>query len=378
MRVSLYAVVAVFLAVLSLGPTSPRAHEVNPAVVEINLGPEQARLQLSFNAEVFLAGIDASITTDTNESPNADDYDRLRAFDAASLQQVIRDNAGPLLEAIGLRSGSTALDLTITDIDPEKAVDPELARLTVITATAPLPPGDDPVVVQLAPRLGAYIIRQQAAGLPEDELYTDFIAAGLESLPIPRREAVERSWQEIFTQYIVSGIAHIIPKGLDHIVFIMGLYFFSPRWRPLLMQVTVFTLAHSVTLALATLGLIRIPASVVEPLIALSIAWIGVENILRPKIGLGRLTVIFGFGLLHGLGFAFVLGEVGLAGSAFALSLVAFNIGVEVGQLLVLAPLLVLGLLVSHRKGYRQRLEIPASAMIALVGMYWFIERVFG
>ena len=169
--------------------------------------------------------------------------------------------------------------------------------------------------------------------IDEDDL-VDFIAPGLKSQPIPRQDIVERSWQETFIQYIVSGIAHIIPKGLDHIVFIMGLYFFSPRLRPLLMQVTVFTLAHSVTLAMATLKLVYIPASIVEPLIALSIAWIGVENILRPKIGIGRLTVIFVFGLLHGLGFAFVLGEVGLSGSAFVLSLVAFNIGVEVGQLL--------------------------------------------
>ena len=144
------------------------------------------------------------------------------------------------------------------------------------------------------------------------------------------------------------------------------------------MQVTVFTLAHSVTLAMATLKLVYIPASIVEPLIALSIAWIGIENIVRPKIGIGRLGVIFIFGLLHGLGFAFVLGEVGLSGSAFAVSLIAFNIGVELGQLLVLAPLLIMGYFLSHRKDYRKRLEIPVSAAIALVGIYWFLERVIG
>ena len=143
------------------------------------------------------------------------------------------------------------------------------------------------------------------------------------------------------------------------------------------MQVTVFTLAHSFTLALATYGFVSIPASVVEPLIALSIVWIGIENVIRPKIGVSRLGVIFTFGLLHGLGFAFVLGEVGLAGSAFMISLVAFNIGVELGQLLVLAPLLVMAALIGSHAKYHQRVEVPASSMIAVIGLYWFIERVF-
>jgi len=143
------------------------------------------------------------------------------------------------------------------------------------------------------------------------------------------------------------------------------------------MQVTVFTLAHSCTLALATLGWVQLSAALVEPLIALSIVWIGVENILRPNIGAARLAVIFAFGLLHGLGFAFVLGEVGLAGSAFAISLVGFNIGVELGQLLVLMPLVIFGLFFRHHHRYHARVEIPTSAVIALTGAYWFVERVF-
>ena len=114
----------------------------------------------------------------------------------------------------------------------------------------------------------------------------------------------------------------------------------------------------------------RLTASIVEPLIALSSVWIGIENVIRPKIGVSRLAVIFTFGLLHGLGFAFVLGEVGLAGSAFVISLIAFNIGVELGQLLVLAPLLVMGAFIGGHAKYHQRVEVPISSMIALIGLY--------
>ena len=364
-----------------LPAASSHAHEINPAVVIITVNDDEASINITFNAEIFLAGIDASTIRNTNETAQAEEYDRLRALDTDMLEDRLSQRQDDLLAMIMLQSDGQALALTMQEIDSKRNTDLTTPRMTTVTARADLPSGGAPVQLRLAPDLGAYIIRQKAdAGstAQDEELYADFIAAGLETLPIPRTASVERTWQATFVQYIISGIAHIIPKGLDHIVFIMGLYFFSPRLRPLLMQVTVFTLAHSVTLAMATLKLIYIPASVVEPLIALSIAWIGVENILRPKIGASRLTVIFVFGLLHGLGFAFVLGEVGLAGSAFAVSLIAFNIGVEVGQLLVLAPLVVMGAFISHRKDYRKHVENPASLLIALIGMYWFLERVIG
>ena len=378
-RLNFSRLVSLALSLIFISIVAPlHAHEVTPPILNITVDREEASLELNFNAEIFLADIDASTTTNTNETDQAEDYDALRALAPQNLEDLIEKRAEQLIQKINLSSGGAAVALSLDEITTENNADLTQPRLTTIALSADLPQGNDDVVIALAADLGAYIIRQNAPFIDEDDLYADFIAAGLESQPIPRQDIVERSWQETFTQYIVSGIAHIIPKGLDHIVFIMGLYFFSPRLRPLLMQVTVFTLAHSVTLAMATLKLVYIPASIVEPLIALSIAWIGVENILRPKIGVGRLTVIFVFGLLHGLGFAFVLGEVGLSGSAFVLSLVAFNIGVELGQLLVLAPLVVLGLFVSHRKDYRKRLEIPASAAIAAIGLYWFFERVLG
>jgi len=369
----------IFWAMVAAGliPALVQAHEVQPVVVDITLDQESINLDLTLNVEVILAGIDASTTKDTNDSPAADQYDDLRRLDANALAEMITAHKAMILDAVQLSTDQQRLDLSLVDIVTEPNVDPDLPRQTRLHLIADLPEGDAPVTLGLDAALGAFAIRQQDDRINPEDLYTDYIAAGQTSLPIPRGARLERSNRAIFGQYIQSGIAHIIPKGLDHIIFIMGLFFFSPRWRPLLMQVTVFTLAHSCTLALATLGWVQLSAALVEPLIALSIVWIGVENILRPNIGAARLAVIFAFGLLHGLGFAFVLGEVGLAGSAFAISLVGFNIGVELGQLLVLTPLVILGLFFRHHQRYHASVEIPASAVIALTGAYWFVERVF-
>jgi len=369
----------IFWVMIATGliPALPQAHEVQPVVVDITLDQESVNLEVILNVEVVLAGIDASTTQDTNDSPAADQYDDLRRLDADALSQVITARKAVILDAVNLSTDQQRLDLSLVEITTETNVDPSLPRQTRLRLMAELPPGDAPVTLGLDASLGAFAIRQQDDRINPEDLYTDYIAAGQTSLPIPRGARLDRSNFSIFGQYIQSGIAHIIPKGLDHIIFIMGLFFFSPRWRPLLMQVTVFTLAHSCTLAMATLGWVQLSAALVEPLIALSIVWIGVENILRPNIGAARLAVIFTFGLLHGLGFAFVLGEVGLVGSAFAISLVGFNIGVELGQLLVLMPLVIFGLFFRHHHRYHARVEIPASAVIALTGAYWFVERVF-
>ena len=354
-----------------------RAHEIQPIIADVSIIEDQVQVDLSINIEIALSEIDASLVTDTNDSENTDVYDGLRQLNTEKLKTEIRNNAHVFLDKVKLLVNDARLPMNITGISVEDGVDLSLPRRTTMKLMANLPSNDAPIVVGFDKTLGAFAIRQQDPSIDPDDLYTDFIDAGQFSQPIPRGGKVERPWQEITGQYIVSGIAHIIPKGLDHIIFIMGLFFFSPKWRPLLVQVTVFTLAHSFTLVLATLGFVSIPASIVEPLIALSIVWIGIENVIRPKIGVSRLAVIFTFGLLHGLGFAFVLGEVGLAGSAFVISLIAFNIGVELGQLLVLAPLLVVGAFIGSHAKYHQRVEVPISTMIALIGLYWFIERVF-
>lgn len=175
--------------------------------------------------------------------------------------------------------------------------------------------------------------------------------------------------------YTKAGIEHIVPKGLDHILFILGLFFSTLALTSLLWQVTAFTLAHSITLGLAILGLIPVQSSVIEPLIALSIVWIAIENCMFNQSTRWRPLVVFAFGLLHGLGFASVLNDYGLPQNDFMISLFAFNIGVEIAQVAILLMASLLVWKIKSKSGYRIYLQIPASIAIALIGSYWLIER---
>ena len=183
---------------------------------------------------------------------------------------------------------------------------------------------------------------------------------------------------EIVRQYVWLGYTHILPKGLDHILFVLGIFLLSPRLKPMLLQVTAFTIAHSITLGLSIYGVLSLPSRVVEPLIALSIAYVAIENLVTRELKPWRLGLVFMFGLLHGLGFAGVLRELGLPRDEFLTALLTFNLGVEGGQLTVIAAAM-LSVLPFVKKGwYRQRVVIPASVLIAAVGIYWIATRLSG
>ncbi|MDP2320735.1 MAG: HupE/UreJ family protein [Acidobacteriota bacterium] len=189
------------------------------------------------------------------------------------------------------------------------------------------------------------------------------------SFPRPTRWTIAR-------QYLVLGYTHILPKGLDHILFVLGLFLLSPQVKTLLLQVTAFTLAHSITLGLSIYGLVSLPSRLVEPLIALSIAYVAVENLVTRELKPWRLALVFLFGLLHGLGFAGVLRELGLPRGEFLAGLLAFNVGVEGGQLTVIAIAMLLVWPIVSRGWYRHRVVIPASLVIAAIGIYWTVTRV--
>lgn len=204
------------------------------------------------------------------------------------------------------------------------------------------------------------------------------LAVAEESPPYPLREAPPvASRLGVAFEYARLGFAHILPKGVDHILFVLGLFLLSSAWRPLLMQVTAFTIAHSLTLALSMYGIVRLPSEIVEPLIALSIAIVAIENIATAKLHVWRSAIVFAFGLLHGLGFAGVLTELGLPRSEFATALIAFNVGVELGQLSVIACAFLLIGWWRKRSWYRPYVTIPLSVIIAALGLYAAVQRAF-
>ena len=192
------------------------------------------------------------------------------------------------------------------------------------------------------------------------------------------RSFTRPSRAEIALQYLWLGYTHILPKGLDHILFVLGIFLLSPHWRTMLLQVTAFTVAHSITLALSIYGVVSLPPRLVEPLIALSIAYVAIENIATRQLKPWRLALVFMFGLLHGLGFAGVLRELGLPREEFLTALLTFNLGVEGGQLTVIALALAVTAPVMNKGWYRQRVVIPASMAIAAIGLYWTLVRVGG
>lgn len=178
--------------------------------------------------------------------------------------------------------------------------------------------------------------------------------------------------------YLKLGFTHILPLGLDHILFVLCIFLLNPKLKSVIWQATAFTVAHSITLGLAMYGIVEAPAHIIEPVIALSIFFVAVENIITDKLKPTRIAIVFIFGLIHGLGFAGALTDLGLPKNEFVNGLVTFNIGVELGQItVILIAWLLVGMWFSKKPWYKKRVVIPISAIIALIALYWTIERTF-
>lgn len=184
--------------------------------------------------------------------------------------------------------------------------------------------------------------------------------------------------QHVILFYLKLGFTHIVPEGFDHILFVVGLCLLSNKIKAILWQATAFTVAHSITLALSMKSLIVAPPAVVEPIIALSILFVAVENLLLSELKPWRIALVFMFGLIHGMGFASSLNEIGLPRNKFLTSILSFNIGVELGQVsVILAVFALLVLPFGKWADYRKKVVFPISILIALIACYWTIERVF-
>jgi len=189
-------------------------------------------------------------------------------------------------------------------------------------------------------------------------------------------------WLENVGAFIEFGFRHIIPDGLDHVLFVIALYLNARGWGALFLQVTVFTLAHTLSLLLASTGVVSAPGEIVEPLIALSIAVLALEAVFLKGPALWRLPVIFAFGLLHGLGFGSLMAPA-LQSADLSAGLVGITVGVELGHLAVLvatgivAAAVQFALKAANRSNlYRPAFVIPVAGVIALVGVYWTLQRV--
>lgn len=217
----------------------------------------------------------------------------------------------------------------------------------------------------------------------KDINYTGFIAFILLVLPVTAfghtiNYALEKApVNDVVWYYFKLGISHIVPYGIDHILFVISLCLLNTKFSTILWQATAFTVAHTITLALSMQGIIKLPAEVVEPLIALSIMFVAIENILVNELKPWRIAIVFMFGLVHGMGFASALNEIGLPRNQFFTSIFSFNAGVETGQIIIISLVFLLIIFpLGKMPWYKKRVVYPASAIIALIAAYWTFQRI--
>jgi hydrogenase/urease accessory protein HupE len=358
--------------IVMAGLISPaQAHEILPAIADMTEVAGRLEFQMRLDIEGLTADLDVSQSASDSEQ-SALSYDTLRLLGPGDLADRFTEYWPQMATLIAVDAGTGNLPLVLTSVEVPEIGDTELTRMSLIAFHVILPRGANSVEFSWDAQFGALVLRQQGVDAPYDG-YLDF---GESSGPIHLTGGDQVSPLEGFIRYIPVGFDHIVPKGLDHILFVLGLFFLASTLRPLLWQVSTFTVAHTITLAAAALGYVNVPGNIVEPLIAASIVFIAVENLLSKGVSSWRLVVIFCFGLLHGLGFASVLGEFGLPDEAFVPALIGFNVGVELGQLaVILTAFVLIGFWFRDKPWYRARISMPASVLIGAVGAWWFIER---
>jgi len=352
------------------------ADTVKPALIEVSADSNgNVNVELRANLERILTGIN------TGKAEPSDTYDTLRVLTGEQLKAKLGAMEAQVLQAIWLHAdtGPVALQLEDASIpEPGYLQSPRISELRFI---GQLESDTTALQVYYPARFGESTVRLGQVGADSgnvewspwqwsrnDEPTTAFSLAVTANKP---------PFMDVLKEYVRIGFTHVIPLGIDHILFILALLLLSNRFKPLFWQVAMFTLAHSLTLGLAMAGYISIPARIVEPLIAASIAWVALENIVYPGLSRFRLLVVCLFGLLHGLGFASVLTEIKKDTDTFLTAILGFNIGVELAQIALIAAGFVLIILpFGNRSWYRNFVVIPCSLTIAAIGLLWLYNRL--
>ncbi len=380
-RIPLSMQVLVLLLAAFAGLWSPllKADVVKPALVELTLYDDgRLRVEVRASIEAMLADISTRYKN-TQDAPTAAEYDRYRAMQRDELAREFARFSATFLDAISLRFGGQKADLKIVSVDIPEPGYKKVPRISTIVLAGEVPGRAEDFDWTYPARFGDAAFRFRHYD-PDEYTWSDWtwLRNGESTKKIGiKADYVKRSLPDIVLSYIKLGYLHIVPLGLDHILFILGIFLLSTRMKPLLWQVTAFTVAHTITLGLSMYGVISVPERIVQPLIALSIAYVGVENIFLSKLHSTRIVIVFLFGLLHGMGFASVLADFGMPKNDFVTALLSFNVGVELGQIfLLLAAWLLVALPFGSTLNYRKLVVIPGSALIAVMGLVWTIDRV--
>jgi hypothetical protein len=294
-----------------------------------------------------------------------------------------------LLEAIEVQQGDTRVTPRLVSVEPPSGYSREQFGggftwpMTEVTLALPLDPVqplrmrfassfafEEPIALTLEAdgqrRTRLLVSNQQSAAFTGYSVGASNTASADDS---------GMAWRSLWS-FLVQGTLHVVPLGLDHLLFLLCMYLGASSLRQLVVLVSLFTVAHSVTLGLAAYRLVPVPTQWVEVLIVVSILWLAIGNLRRPGRAVIKASVILLFGLLHGLGFATALKALDMEPTGFLWTLLAFNLGVEIGQLgFIFALALLLGWALK-RDWARQRVLIPLSSLAVLVSSVWLVQRL--
>jgi len=349
------------IALLFSTPSS--AHEIGKTQAQVSLRDGAYEIDVVVDPDALLPTLEAyGGRTISRDLPRAERDRRIAALGGVFLERVIVSFDG--------RPSASAFEYLPSSAFNDFAQAPSKVRLR-----GPMPAGAADFGFTYGLALGTYALNVRIGDGP---VQTQWVVGGAPGAPVslaaplPPPTRAHVGWQ-----YFVLGFTHILPNGFDHVLFVLGIFLLTSKWRSIVAQVSTFTVAHSITLALTMYGIVSLPAKVVEPMIALSIAYVAIENLVVSELKPWRLALVFSFGLLHGMGFAGVLRDLGLPRPSFLTALVTFNVGVEAGQLTVIGLAFVACAYWQQRDRvtYRRFVVVPASFAIAVVGVFWTVQR---
>tara|TARA_B100000886_G_scaffold335272_1_gene292089 strand:- start:791 stop:1948 length:1158 start_codon:yes stop_codon:yes gene_type:complete len=371
----LFLILGLFLNIYS---ASSNSHEIKPSIADFTYNENYLNFRIRLNAELILSKIDASKVSNTDSSSLSETYDKFRVLESINLEQIFQNSWDEISSNIDIKINNESKQINLIKIKVENIKNFEISRNTNVYFRVLLDNNSEQFTFKWSKNYGPIILRENNNNKSENELVTEYLQSGIISNQISFKENNFSNILNSFSKFFVLGVQHIIPKGLDHILFIFGLFLFSTSLKKLITQITIFTIAHSITLIFVSLSLMKINPQIVEPIIALSIFYVGLENIFKNYIKeYLRYVIILFFGLLHGLGFALVLSDIGYRSSGLFINLISFNIGIEVAQIsIVLILYLLITINFANNKNYRIYFQIPSSMLISTIGLYWFLERI--
>jgi len=333
------------------------------------------RVEIETNLEELLINIKDKYADD-NELIFSENYEKLRSLDSNRLKKIFLSVSDKFLNSVDIRFDRTSATLVIRAINIIENLNIKEARKSILILEVKAPSIAMSMEWSWDENFGSNVIRTMDVN--GKAFRSVWFRKSPSSPPLNLAGMPGKKFVSRFLSYLEIGFRHIIPKGLDHIIFVLGIFLLSTNWKIMLTQVTCFTIAHSISLALSIFERLVLPERIIEPLIALSIVYIGIENIFTSKLTIWRPFLIFFFGLLHGLGFAGILFGVGITEGYFLESLLAFNLGIEAGQIFVIGVAYFVLYFNFHKRSYYQNyVVIPGSITISLIGLWMFYERIF-